>query len=105
MKKSDIVKKYIDLCGKRPTMKVDENLSKEDLMKAKQELKVNQYSWSLKKSIFIEYIEKSKESDEQKIISAKKFIDSFTSNDLLKIYHGYQYSLNIENKTYMLFQD
>ena len=105
MKKSDIVKKYIELCGKRPTLKADKNLSKEDLMKIKQELKVNQYSWSLKKSIFIEYIEKSVEAEEEKIISAKKFIDSFTNNDLLKIYHGYQYSLNIKDKTYSLFQD
>lgn len=105
MKKSEIVKKYTTLFGKRPTLKVNGTLTSDELFKLKQENKINQFLWSLKKEIFIEYIEKSNETDDNKFISAKQLIDSFKKNDLMKIYHGYQFKLNIEDKTYSLFHD
>lgn len=107
MKKSEIVKKYTSLFGKRPTLNINKDItvSSDELFKMKQENKINQFLWTLKKEIFIEYIEKSVETDETKFISAKQLVESFKKNDLMKIYHGYQFKLNIETKTYSLFHD
>ena len=53
--------------------------------------------------MFIEVVEKSNIDD--KISLSKEIVDKFTLNDLMKIYHGYQYIIDINNKSYTLFQD
>lgn len=100
MKKSEIIKKYTELYGKRPTLSIDKNLSTEENFKIKQATKINQYIWTLKKQMFIEIVEKTNQID-----YSKEIVDKFTINDLMKIYHGYQYTINIQDKTYSLFQD
>ena len=42
---------------------------------------------------------------DDKISLSKEIVDKFTLNDLMKIYHGYQYKIDINNKSYTLFQD
>ncbi len=100
MKKSEIIKKYTELYGKRPRLNLDNTLSDEEQFKIKQSIKINQYIWTLKKQMFIEIVEKTNQID-----YSKELVDKFTINDLMKIYHGYQYKLNIQDKSYSLFQD
>lgn len=103
MKKSEIIKKYTEIYGKRPTLNIDKQLPDVEQFKIKQQTKINQYLWTLRKQIFIEVVEKS---DKEDIINySKDFVDSFTLNDLMKIYHGYRYNLDFSNKSYTLFQD
>lgn len=103
MRKSEIIKKYTELYGKRPVLNIDNSLTEDDRFKIKQQTKIAQYIWTLKKQMFIEVIEKA--SVEDKIALSKEIIDKFTLNDLIKIYHGYQYKIDIPNKSYILFQD
>lgn len=100
MKKSEIIKKYTELYGKRPTLNLDKSLSSEEQFKIKQNTKINQFIWTLKKQMFIEIVEKT-----DKVDYSKDIIDKFTINDLMKIYHGYQYKINIQDKSYELYQD
>lgn len=99
MKKSEIVKKYIELYGKRPVLIVNKELTDMERFNIKQQIKIDQYLWTLKKQMFIEVLEKSN------LENAKTIINKFTLNDLMKIYHGYQYKIDIDNKSFTLFQD
>lgn len=103
MKKSEIIKKYTELYGKRPTLSIDKTLSEDERFRIKQQTKIEQYLWTLKKQMFIEVVEKSNIDD--KISLSKEIVDKFTLNDLMKIYHGYQYKIDINNRSYTLFQD
>ena len=102
MKKSEIIKKYVELYGKKPTLQIDKSMSFDEKFKIKQETKLNQFKWTLRKQIFVESVEKSDNQIPDKISLAKTITDKFTDADLLKIYHGYKYTLDFENLTYSL---
>ena len=101
MKKSEIIKKYTELYGKRPTLQIDKNMSESEKLQIKQLTKLNQFKWTLRKQIFVESVEKSTDVLD-KISFAKDITDKFTETDLLKIFHGYRYTLDLNNKSYSL---
>lgn len=102
MKKSEIIKKYTEIYGKRPTLQIDNSMSDDEKFKHKQTTKLNQFKWTLRKQIFVESVEKSNDTVD-KIEFAKEITDQFSETDLLKIFHGYKYSLDLINKSYSLF--
>lgn len=103
MKKTEIIKKYIEIYGKRPTLQIDKNMSADEKFKIKQTTKLNQFKWTLKKQIFVEVVEKIDLPIEDKIEFATIMTNNFSDSDLLKIFHGYSYKLDFNNKTYTLF--
>ena len=71
MKKTEIIKKYTEIYGKRPTLQLDKSMSDDEKFKIKQTTKLNQFKWTLKKQIFVESIEKADPSIEDKVEFAK----------------------------------
>ena len=103
MKKTEIIKKYTEIYGKRPTLQIDKSMSDNERFKIKQATKLNQFKCTLKKQIFIESVEKADESIEDKIEFATIMTNNFSDSDLLKIFHGYSYKLDFINKSYIVF--
>lgn len=100
MKKTEIIKKYTEIYGKRPTLQIDKSMSDDEKFKIKQATKLNQFKWTLKKQIFVESVEKADPSIEDKIEFATIMTNNFSDSDLLKIFHGYSYKLDFINKSY-----